>query len=648
MKRYPVVFLFSIFLCSCTFAEIDSSWYFIQKMPLNQSKLETALDWIYSQKIPQWDTAWIPMADELRKWSDQMESPYIRARLEHRMTNYYNYHQKREAAHSCLITGLRFAKKADDFELLAKSYRDYGVHYKNTAEIDSAIHYFQLSGQMFRSAGRLDELWKSLIPRAAIQADSRNNKLADELYEASWQSVKSQESRASRGFVLFLSLQHFARTENNELFDRYFDIWEAFKAERKTELSPQVKKLHANTLSFFSNDFKSAEREILSGIQYHRNQKNRIKLALFYLSLAQLYQQNERGEDALKAVINAENYYLLSKRDEPMLRSDIYKVKYEVYKMLDNDKEGLKSLEIFAHYKDSLTLIGIEKQLQNLEKQFESQSLEAELKQKESSLKAIKVQKQLLIFSLVSILFTGSFIFYFFRKLSVAREEVALKEHALQEKIIEDLTKQKQVTSLHAMLEGQEKERLRIARDLHDGLGSYLTSIKVNFNELYSADINNSHGQKLNELIDQACDEVRKVSHNMMPHALTLSGLEGAIEDLTETLHKNGIDADLEILGDFSGLEEKKAITLYRILQELVTNIVKHAGATHTLIQMIHHGHEISLIVEDNGCGFDQSILKDGIGLANLDARIIFLGGFVDVDSTVGEGTTITIRIPIK
>ena len=200
------------------------------------------------------------------------------------------------------------------------------------------------------------------------------------------------------------------------------------------------------------------------------------------------------------------------------------------------------------------------------------------------------------------------------------------------------------------MIQGQENERSRIAADLHDGLGGLLSSIKSHFNSLNHTDKTAPLFQKTNVLIDDACGEVRRISHNMIPRALSLSGLPDALDDLAQSLDKEGIQCTLELHDMEQPLALNTAVTVYRILQELTTNVVKHAEAQHLLIQLLRSEDVLTIIVEDDGKGFEQAtaLEKNGIGLRSITSRVSYLQGSITWDTVPGQGTSVMIAIPIE
>ena len=156
---------------------------------------------------------------------------------------------------------------------------------------------------------------------------------------------------------------------------------------------------------------------------------------------------------------------------------------------------------------------------------------------------------------------------------------------------------------------------------------------------------------KTNKLIDEACIEVRRIAHDMVPYSIKISGLKGALEDLKESVIARGLPCELEIFnGDDLKLNEQHSNMLYRIIQEITTNAVKHANATKLFIQLMCHKEGLNILIEDNGKGFDiNHLLKGGgMGLKSIDSRVSYLSGKINYDSSPGHGTTINIEIPLN
>lgn len=224
------------------------------------------------------------------------------------------------------------------------------------------------------------------------------------------------------------------------------------------------------------------------------------------------------------------------------------------------------------------------------------------------------------------------------------------QESLIQTQQIEQLEKEKKILSMNAMIEGQEAERSRIAKDLHDGLGGLLSTVKAHFSniqsEIQKIEKINVYN-RANELVDEACDEVRRISHNLMPGALRLEGLKTAVEHLGQEMSvAHSFTVRVETIGMENRMEESKEIFVYRIIQEALNNIIKHADATDVLVQLSETESEYHFIVEDDGKGFDPLQIQSGLGLKSIQSRVDYLKGNLDIDTKEGVGTTLSWHIP--
>ena len=199
------------------------------------------------------------------------------------------------------------------------------------------------------------------------------------------------------------------------------------------------------------------------------------------------------------------------------------------------------------------------------------------------------------------------------------------------------------------MIEAEEKERSRIAKDLHDGIGQRLSALKMSLATYQKKQSNTGDEAHLAEIVEgfhRSANEVREISHKMMPRTLLEYGLIKATEELLSSCFKyTDIDPVFEHLDFDERLEEKLEIVVFRIIQELVTNILKHAEASTVKIQLIRLKHKINLVVEDNGKG--RTGRSDGHGLLNINTRVEMLQGVVNYESAAQQGFTAMITIPM-
>ncbi len=244
-----------------------------------------------------------------------------------------------------------------------------------------------------------------------------------------------------------------------------------------------------------------------------------------------------------------------------------------------------------------------------------------------------------------------------FRQKKLKAETKALqaeKQQKVKENEIERLINEQEQRSMNAMIQGQEKERKRIARDLHDNLGSMLAMVKLHFGSVdgeveHLAQKHQKQFEKGKLLLDEACKEVRNISHELLSGVLVKFGLLAALKELTTTISgTSALQITLIDVGMDQRLNNELEITLYRIVQELLSNILKHAHAHEVTVQLLQKNQHLRVMVEDDGQGFDQNngVQKKGIGLKNVQNRVDYLKGEWLIDS--GKlGTTISIDIPL-
>ena len=210
---------------------------------------------------------------------------------------------------------------------------------------------------------------------------------------------------------------------------------------------------------------------------------------------------------------------------------------------------------------------------------------------------------------------------------------------------------------MSAIVTGQEKERKRIAKELHDGLGQYLSAANYNLDTLEFQTKADARQKKtvlsVRRIIENAIEELKAISRNLHPRVLENQGLSGAITTLCETI---GSSNNLKIQTHIDDFEPRlpypMEMGLYRIVQELVNNMLKHARAKEVNLQLVRHRNSLLLLMEDDGVGFQTSGLNEykfeGLGIRNIITQVKALNGIYHFDSSPGKGTSITIEIPFK
>jgi two-component system, NarL family, sensor kinase len=211
---------------------------------------------------------------------------------------------------------------------------------------------------------------------------------------------------------------------------------------------------------------------------------------------------------------------------------------------------------------------------------------------------------------------------------------------------------EKQIIAMNSIIQGQELERSRMAKDLHDGLGGMLSGIKLNLSSMKgNMIIHENDAQLFTKSIvqlDNAIAEMRRVAHNMMPEALLKFGLTEAVQDYCDGINEsNAVKMKFTAIGLDQAMEKPTEVILYRIIQELSNNVLKHAAAKNIFIQLNKHEQGITLTIEDDGIGFNSTQITKGAGLQNVQSRVDYLKGTMEINSSPGEGAAFIIEIPL-
>jgi signal transduction histidine kinase len=382
--------------------------------------------------------------------------------------------------------------------------------------------------------------------------------------------------------------------------------------------------------------FALAKQLYNEGVVEAKLLKDTTLICSYLIYIAELY---DKTNDISNTIINAEEAIKLMRlhkqKNEHSFRFALHFLarkldKVERYKEASLLKTEVINLEKEAAKKQS------QQQVNELETKFKVKELEQEKNIANATIIAEKQKKQIVLLVLLGFVLLATLLF------SIVRNNNK-KKQAQQKEIA-------QKALLQSILETEEKERSRIAKDLHDGIVQDLTAIKMNLNATTKEAPSNLQQQLLSIFndIDITAKEVREISYQMMPVTLKELGLQNALQELgNRSLIKNNINFDFNCIGINERLSEKIEITVYRICQELINNTIKHSGATEVSLLLQLRNNILQLTFEDNGKGFNAKAANKGIGLNSLSSRLEMVDGNIKFDDTIQSGTTAYIKIPI-
>jgi signal transduction histidine kinase len=289
------------------------------------------------------------------------------------------------------------------------------------------------------------------------------------------------------------------------------------------------------------------------------------------------------------------------------------------------------------------------KQIAYAAEEFESEKkvliineLEAQAKVKELTLK----KRNLWLFGLSSLTALIIVAFFAMYRNTQQKKKILLREAELNEQKIKELEKEKLLVATRAVMQGEEKERTRLARDLHDSLGGMLSGIKLKISNAMKGNVvlpedlaiqfENTLG-----LLDSTIGELRHIANNLMPESLLKFGLKSSLTDFCNRFNEKEKELVIfQFYGEDQRFESEIEIAVFRIAQELISNSLKHSEATKIEVQVIVDESRICLQVMDNGVGFvNETAIKKGRGLKNIENRVAALNGQIETQSRPGKGT---------
>ncbi|QRM89635.1 tetratricopeptide repeat protein [Lacinutrix sp. WUR7] len=407
-------------------------------------------------------------------------------------------------------------------------------------------------------------------------------------------------------------------------------------------------------------DYKLAKKKTNEAIRIGHLLNNYSILAHGYSTMAQNYFKQKKHDSLIKIAkkslfyaekipnktkIRGAHYFLFEGyRGKKNFDSTFYHYeKGREYRNEAEDKANTRALQKMQidNFRKTDSLMHFQKQLQN---ELYHQT-EIQLKNKEKTNLTLAWGSSFSIVSLFAFL-----IFKNSKRKQLKAEKERQEQIEEKEKILKDL----ELSTIDAMIRGQEKERQKLASDLHDSVGATLSAAKMQFEYLIKnqTDLKASEEliKKTSTLLEDAYVEIRSMAHLKSSGVMAKNGLLPAIEKLSINASGiNGLTFEVHSFGLKNRLENSLEISIFRIIQELITNIIKHAHATKGIVHLTNHEEGLNIIVEDNGIGFNTKNLKQasGMGIDSIDKRVEHLEGQMIIESKKDQGTTIIIDIPI-
>lgn len=396
-----------------------------------------------------------------------------------------------------------------------------------------------------------------------------------------------------------------------------------------------------------SRQFEKAKEYYKICLEFAREHQSPQDMGNNYLNIAAIELNEKNSRIAAKYLDSAGKYLDLTVAS--ISKQEYFENYAELYNQLGNHVKAFALKDSSAALKDTIYQADNIKQTEFRQARYnyEQQQHEIEKLENDKLLQELTLRQRrntliILAVGIVALFITGLLAYRNYRQ-----------KQKLQRQRITELETEKQLTATEAVLKGEEQERTRLAKDLHDGLGGMLSGIKYALNtmkeNLIMTPDNALAFERSIDMLDSSIKEMRRVAHNMMPETLVKFGLDTALKDYCNDINLSGaLQVSYQSFGmNQAVIEQTTAIIVFRIVQELLNNTIKHAGATSAIVQLSKTEELLSVTVEDNGKGFDTAILKKstGIGWDNIQNRVDFLKGKLDVSAKAGKGTSVLIEL---
>ncbi len=549
-----------------------------------------------------------------------------------------------------------------DLKYIPDSKKDKRIIVFNN--INKALKYYLKDGSELKAYTLLKESFNISEKIGNKSLICLTSKLLLEIYSRTLFTLNDKSYK-----YVIENYKNYANNNYDRKLAEYYDykITMRFFFQDSTET---LRRKYNKINSLYKNDglnFNTAKL-YLSNSAYHNRITRNTDSSFYFLNKAKPFFAVEKGyfenEKSIALKINLASLYFKENKFNQSL-DELSQVKINrddyIYRILDSYVNLYKyynynalgdSINALIFHNKALNQQLVQNQTRNLQLVSEYETkYESEKKEKQNLLlEQQKTKNQNIAIALGGSLALGSIIAFLIFKNTKRKQKLAEQEKEIESQKLATVLKEQELTAIDAMIEGQEKERQRIANDLHDDLGGLMATVKLHFNALKDKDSPELF-EKTNSLIEEAYQKVRTVAHAKNSGVIAKQGLLKAVENMAEKISaSNKIRIEVIDHGLDNRLENSLELTLFRIIQELITNVIKHAEATEVTIHLTNHDDTINIMVEDNGKGFNPNQVtktNKGMGISSIDKRVEHLDGKLTIESEKNKGTTVIIDIPI-
>ena len=620
--------------------EIDSLKLLVDKQTADTARVNILYELTYQLFSHSMDSAFV-YARQCHTIGRKVNNPELQCKSWSIMGTCYLYMNEYDSSEYYYNRALEITRQHHIPEKASALFTNMGVLYKRQGKLDKAIEQY-LEGLAVDDVN--DQYYGGVIKRINIanlyssQGDLEGGiRYSEEALELI--PLVEHEARDRMHSLLLNNLGTIYLQDS--MWDRalyYFE--ESLVINRKINNQNEIaRNLHnIGTLKEKIGEARQGLPLLLDALKIREQVDDRVGLIETHMELGTTY--SKMNDNATSQVHFDRAIQIAEEIDDLSLLSETYRAQSDEYNRLGNHDLALNALKKSITYHDSLQQQIDQQTKIEMEAKYQTARKDAQLAASDLLISKRTNQRNMYL-AAGAILLLG--LFYLFDRNK--------KNKKLSEEKLDNLKKYQKILAMDAMLQGQEDERKRIAQDLHDGLGSLLAAARLQMHTIQREIEKMGELQlvgKTEKLIDTACDEVRRISHDMMPSVLLEHGFLEAIKDLVEELKT---EHELLIRYEVKGtpnLDDATTLNVYRIIQEILQNAVKHAHANIIELDITCTSELLAISITDDGVGFDPTrIQSDGIGLKNIRSRVNYLNGKLSFDSHDQKGCQYKIHIPL-
>ncbi len=534
--------------------------------------------------------------------------------------------------------GIKLASKNSDIETQAVLKRNIGNSMYFKGQYDKAATHFYESIGLLEKINPGTELAATYNSIAKLFRKIRQLDKASAYYNRALRLYNSLRDTAGMATICNEHGVVFEYKQDYKTADEYYSTSLALNRKLKNPVGICYALGNLSGLYMLQKNYPKAEAYAFQSLNIRKLLNDSLSVALNYGDLGTLYKAQGLSVKALSYFDSS--IHIAQSLSYTELLAQNYQALGELMEADGDNKKALQYFQMNKAITDSLFNIQKAAQVEELNTKYETGKIQNQLLKQE-----IELRRKNYFILLVIGIFLLSFLFTFFeyRKFKLRKEKERMAAATASK-----------IEATKAVILAEETERQRIAADLHDGVGQVLSAARMSISAFEDRQISLSSTDKkeisrISSLIDQGCTEVRNVSHQMMPLDLQGKKFDKAVklfvsklsgQKFTATVFSEGFDEQKEFAGQN---------ILYRIVQECVNNVIKHAHATQLDISLIREATQITATIEDNGVGFnvENAKNKEAVGLKNISTRLTYMNGGLEINSTPGKGSCVMIYVPL-